>query len=65
MSEPGSTAGGNTTADGGEPGDLPRRTLRVPIRRGASPFAQPEYAEVEPNAAGQWSLAVWHNEPPG
>ena len=65
MTEPHVAAGGDSTADrDDEPGDRPRRTLHIPIRPGAGPFAQPEYAEVEPDAAAHWSLAVWHNEPP-
>jgi len=40
------------------------RTVRVPIRRGAGPFDPVEYAEVESDAAGHWSLDVWHAEPP-
>lgn len=58
------------TPEAAEPANVPQeddqpRRVRVPIRPGAGPFAQPEYAEVDPDATGQWSLAVWHNEPPG
>ena len=42
----------------------PRRTVRVPIRRGDSIFAFDEHADVDPGVADQWDARLWHDRPP-
>ena len=42
----------------------PPPPVRIPIRPGSEPFDAIEYADVAPEAAGHWSMDVWHAEPP-